>query len=117
MKLARIVAVVVMSVSLSSIAPALADPSPTNNPNTSIFTFDCSRGTETLSFAAIAIGQSQSISGHLLDGPGTVVFTHIEVDGQVIFDSPGQAGRSDVWTCTIEELTGVIVQVFLTPRR
>jgi hypothetical protein len=116
MKLARIVAVVVMSVSFSSIAPAMADPSPTHNPNTSVFTFDCSRGSETLHFEAIAIAQSQSISGHVVDGKGSVVFTHVEVDGQVVYDTPGQADRSDLWTCTIEELTGVVVQVFVTPR-
>ncbi|HEX5937138.1 MAG TPA: hypothetical protein VFZ75_05540 [Actinomycetota bacterium] len=116
MKLARIVPVIVLSVSLSSVAPALADPPPTNNKNTSTFAFRCSRGAETMSFQAIAIAQSASISGHVVDGRGTVIFTHIEVNGQVIYDAPGQADRSELWTCTIDELAGVVVQVFLTPR-
>jgi hypothetical protein len=116
LKLARIVAVVAMSVSFSSIAPALADPSPAHNPNTSIWTFHCSRGAETLSFQSIAIAQSASISGHVVDGRGTQIFTHVEVNGQVVYDTPGQSHRSDLWTCTIDELTGVIAQVALTPR-
>ena len=116
MKLARIVAVVVMSASLSSIAPALADPSPTHNPNTSIWTFHCNRGAEALSFESIGIVQSAHISGQIVDGRGASIFTHVEVNGQVVYDTPGQAHRSDLWTCTIEELTGVVAQVALTPR-
>lgn len=116
MKLARFVVVIVLSVSLSSVAPALADPPPTNNKNTSTFAFHCSRGPETLSFQAIAIAQSASISGHVVDGRGTVTLTHIEVNGQVVYDRPGQANRTDLWTCTIDDLAGVVVQVFLTPR-
>jgi hypothetical protein len=116
MKLARIVAAVVISVSLTSIAPALADPPPTHNPNTSIWTFHCSRGVETLSFQSIGIVQSAQISGQIVDGGGTQIFTHVEVNGQVVYDIPGQADRSDLWTCTIEELTGVVAQVVVTPR-
>jgi hypothetical protein len=115
-KLARIIAVVVTSVSLSSIAPALADPPPTHNPNTSIWTFHCSRGAEELSFESIGIVQSAQISGQIVDGRGVSIFTHVEVNGQVVYDTPGQANRSDLWTCTIEELTGVVAQVALTPR-
>ena len=116
MKLARIVAVVVLSVSFSSIAPALADPPPTHNPNTQLDTFHCSRGAETLSFQTISIAHSASISGHVVDGGGVLVFTHVEVNGQVVYDTPGQANRSDLWTCTIEGFSGVVAQVFLTPR-
>lgn len=42
---------------------------------------------------------------------------HIEVDGQVVFDVPGQAGRSDLWSCTIAEIPGAEVDPLLTPRR
>jgi hypothetical protein len=96
--------------------PALADPPPTHNPNTVVETFHCSRGAETLSFQAIGISQSAQIALQLLDGNGVVIFTHVEVNGQVVYDIPGQADRSDLWTCTIEGFTGVIAQVFLTPR-
>ena len=116
MKLARIVAVAVVSVCLLSSAPALADPPPTHNRNTVIWTFHCSRGADTLSFEAIGISQSAQIALQLLDRNGVVVFTHVEVNGQVAYDVPGQAHRSDLWTCTIEGFTGVIAQVFLTPR-
>ena len=57
-----------------------------------------------------------TISGHVVDGRGTQIFTHVEVNGQVVYDTPGQSHRSDLWTCTIDELTGVIAQVALTPR-
>jgi hypothetical protein len=46
---------------------------------------------------------------------GVVIFT-VEVDGQVVYNVPGQADPSDLLTCTIEGFTGVIAQVFLTPR-
>jgi hypothetical protein len=114
--LARIVAVAVVSVSLLSSAPALADPPPEHNPNTVVWTFHCSRGGETLSFQAIGISQSAQIALQLLDETGIVTFTHVEVNGQVVYDIRGQADRSDLWTCTIEGFAGVIAQVFLTPR-
>ena len=104
-----------VAVTLLASVPAMADPPP-SNPNTNVFTFDCSRGSATQTFQAIAILQSASIAGQLLDGHGVVVFTHLEFDGQVIFDVPGQAGRSDLWSCTIAEAPGALVVVFLTPR-
>jgi hypothetical protein len=52
-----------------------------------------------------------------LDGTGAIVFTHIEIDGQVVFDVLGQAGRSDLWSCTIAEVPGAVVEAVLTPRR
>ena len=33
-----------------------------------------------------------------------------------VYDRPGQAGRTDLWTCTIEGVTGVVAQMFVTPR-
>jgi hypothetical protein len=114
-RLARFVAVAALLIAMLA-APASADP-PSTNKNTSVLTFDCTRGFESTSFQAIAIAQSLSVSGHLLDGTGTIVFVHIELGGQVIFDVPGQAGRSDLWTCTIREVPGALVQAILTPRR
>jgi hypothetical protein len=114
LRLGTILAIV--AVPLLAGAPAMADPPP-NNPNTSIFTFDCSRGSETQIFQAIGILQSAQIAGQRLDGHGVIVFSHIEVNGQVVFDVPGQAGRPDLWSCTISEASGVIVNAFLTPRR
>jgi hypothetical protein len=106
----------IVAVTLLASVPAMGDPPPSSNPNTSVFTFDCSRGSATMTFQAIAILQSASIAGQLLDGHGVIVFTHLEFDGQVIFDVPGQAGRSDLWSCTIAEAPGAIVVAFLTPR-
>jgi hypothetical protein len=39
------------------------------------------------------------------------------VDGQLFFEMPGQAGRLDLWSCTIAEDPGVLLDAFLTPRR
>jgi hypothetical protein len=105
-----------MTVVLLTTTPAMADPSPTTNPNTSAFTLSCIRATETESFQTVTITQNLAVASQRLDGQGVVIFTHIEFDGQVFFDIPGQAGRSDVWTCTITEVPGVIVTVLLTPR-
>jgi hypothetical protein len=106
----------IVAVTLLASVPAMADPPPSSNPNTSVFTFDCRRGSETRTFQAIAILQSASIAGQLLDGNGVIVFTHIEFNGQVVFDVPGQAGRSDLWSCTIAEAPAVVIAL-LTPRR
>jgi len=93
----------------------LQDP-PATNKNTSVLTFNCVRGTETKTFQAIAIAQSQSVSGHLLDGTAAVVFLRIVIDGQVIFEVPGQLNRPDLWSCTIAEVQGGTTLLFLTPR-
>jgi hypothetical protein len=106
----------ILATMLLASVPAMADPPPTN-PNGSVFTFDCTRGSETQIFQAMGISQSAQIAGQRLDGQGVIVFTHIEVNGQVVFDVPGQAGRPDLWSCTISEAAGVIVYAFLTPRR
>lgn len=106
----------IVAVTLLASVPAMADPPPSHNPNTSVFTFACSRGSATRTFQAIAILQSASIAGQLLNGNGVIVFTHIEVNGQVVFDVPGQAGRPDLWSCTIAE-AGAVVTALLTPRR
>jgi hypothetical protein len=118
MKLIRAIAVVaVVSVSLLLGAPALADPPPASNPNTVVWTFHCSRGAETSSFQAISIQQNAAIALQLLDGTGVVVFTHVEVNGQVVYDIPGQADQSDLWTCTVDQLgPEVVAQVFVTSR-
>jgi hypothetical protein len=63
----------IVAVTLLASVPAMADPPPSFNPNTSVFTFDCSRGSETRTFQAIAILQSASIAGQLLDGNGVIV--------------------------------------------
>ena len=65
----------------------------------------------------MGILQSLQVAGQRLDGNGVIVFTHLEIDGQVIFDVPGQAGRSDLWSCTIAEIPGAVVVVLSTPRR
>ena len=58
----------IVAVTLLASVPAMADPPPSHNPNTSVFTFACSRGSATRTFQAIAILQSASIAGQLLNG-------------------------------------------------
>jgi hypothetical protein len=112
----RVAAVTVASASLLLGAPALADP-PDQNPNAGVFIFHCTRGAETQTFETTSIVQSAAIALQLRDGTGIIMYTHVEVNGQVVFDRPGQAGRTDLWTCTIEGVTGVVAQMFVTPRR
>ena len=110
-----ILSAIVAVTALASV-PAMADPPP-SYPNTSVLTFTCSRGSETQTVQAVGILQSLQVAGQRLDGTGVIVFTHIEIDGQVIFDVPGQAGRSDLWSCTVAEIPGAVFVVLLTPRR
>jgi hypothetical protein len=117
MKLSRAIAVVaVVSVSLLWGEPAVADPPLGQNPNAGVFIFHCTRGAETQTFETISIVQSAAIALQLQDGTGVIMYTHVEVNGQVVYDRPGQAGRTDLWTCTIEGVTGVVAQMFVTPR-
>ena len=117
MKLLRIgTLLAIVAVSLLAGTPALADPPP-SNPNIDVFTFTCIRGSETQTFQAVGIAQSAQIAGQRLDGKGVIVFVRLEVNGQVLFEVPGQAGRSDVWSCSIAEKPGWVVNAFLTPRR
>jgi hypothetical protein len=116
MKLVRTVILsAIVAVMLAAGVPAMADPPPAN-PNGNVLTFECSRGTDTLTFQAVGILQSLSVAGQRSDGTGAIVFTHLEIDGQVVFDVPGQSGRSDLWSCSIVEIPGAVVQALLTPR-
>ena len=116
MKLLRIGTVLaIVALPLLAGSPAMADPPPTN-PNVNIFTFACSRASETQTFQAAGILQSLQIAGQRLDGHGVVSFTHFEIDGQVVFDIPGQSGRPNLWSCTVVEVPGAVVDVLLTPR-
>jgi hypothetical protein len=106
---------VALAMAVASASPALADPPPTNK-NTSVLTFNCTRGTETTTFQAAGIAQSRQLAGQVLDSTAVVVIVRIFVDGQVVFEIPGQVGRPDLWTCTIAEVPGGVGEVFLTPR-
>jgi len=106
---------VALAMAVASASPALADPPPTNK-NTSVLSFNCARGTETTSFQAAGIAQSRQLAGQVLDSTAVVVIVRIIVDGQVVFEIPGQVGRPDLWTCTIAEVPGGVGEVFLTPR-
>ena len=117
MRVARRVSVVtVASASLLLGSPALADPPLEQNQNAGVFTFNCTRGAETQTFETISIVQNAAIALQLLDGTGVIMYTHVEVNGQVVYDRPGQSDRSDLWMCTIEGFTGVVAQMFVTPR-
>jgi hypothetical protein len=106
---------VVLALAVVSARPAMADPPPTNK-NTSILTFDCTRGTETTAFQAVGIAQSLQLAGQVLDRTAVVVIVRIVVDDQVVFEIPGQVGRADLWSCTIAEVPGGVGEIFLTPR-
>ena len=106
---------VVIALAVVSASPAMADP-PSSNKNTSVLTFNCARGTETTSFQAAGIAQSRQLAGQVLDSTAVVVIVRIFVDGQVVFQIPGQVGRPDLWTCAIAEVPGGVGEVFLTPR-
>ena len=103
MKLARIgIVVAIVAVALLAGTPAMADPPP-NNPNASILTFSCNRGSEAKTFPTVTISQNNGLASQLVDGTGMIVTVHAEFNGQVVFDIPGQSGRSDLWSCTIAE--------------
>ena len=115
MRLVRTVTLsAIVAVMVVASVPAMADPPPAN-PNRSVLTFECSRGAESQIFQAVGILQSLSVAGQRSDGTGVIVFTHIEIDGQVIFDVPGQSGRPDLWSCTIAEIPGAVIVARLTP--
>jgi hypothetical protein len=95
--------------------PAMAEP-PLSNPNASSYRFDCVRGSEALTFQAVSILQSAALAAQRSDGNGVITFMHVEVNGQVVFDIPGQAGRSDLWSCTSPEYPGVVADMLVTPR-
>jgi len=116
MKLIRAIAVVgLVSVSLVWGAPALADPPLEDNPNAATYIFHCSRGTETQTFEGTSIVQNKAIALQLADGTGVMMFVHVEVNGQVVYDRPGLAAQSDLWTCTQEGAT-YVAQMLVTPR-
>jgi hypothetical protein len=104
-----------LTTALTSASPALADPPLDQNSNAEVVTFHCTRGAETQTFVTVSIAQSAAIALQLVDGTGVIMFVHVEVNGQVVYDRPGLAGRSDLWTCTEEGFT-FVAQMLLTPR-
>jgi hypothetical protein len=119
MKIRRLVMasiLAILAIPLLPGVPAMADP-PSTNPNMIVWHYACNRGSETLAFQAGSISQNQALALQLLDGTAVVHNVHAELlNGQVVFDIPGQSGRPDLWSCTIAEVPGVVVDVFLTPR-
>jgi hypothetical protein len=116
MRLAHVgTTVAIMFGTLLAGTSAMADP-PSTDPNAVVFSVDCSRGSESESFQGVSILQNQAIALQRLDGHGVFVYTHVELDGQVFFDVPGQAGRPDIWTCTIAEFPGAVFEGRLTPQ-
>jgi hypothetical protein len=114
----RVFLLVLASIALMLTIPheAIADP-PATNKNTDPFTFLCTRGTEVIQFQAIGIRQSAQIAGQVLTDTSVIVFVRLVVDGQVIFDVQGQAGRADLWSCAVPSDPGVFVDAFITPRK
>jgi hypothetical protein len=114
LRLVRFVSLVTLVCAVLAAGPASADPA---NKNAQVLTFDCTRGTERISFQSVGILQSNQISGQLLDGTQVVIFVYIQgASGQVFYSVPGQLDRPDLWTCTIREFPGGVGKVFLTPR-
>lgn len=117
MKLLRIATLAtIVALPLLAAAPAMADPPPTN-PNMLAATFDCVRGSETLAFQAVSITQNQAIAAQLVNSTDVVHIVHVTVNGQVVFDIPGQSGRPDLWSCSASFTDpGVVLTVFVSPR-
>ena len=113
LRIGTLLAIVLLPLQAS--APAMADP-PSTNPNVNPATFNCVRGSDTLTFQATGILQSAQIAGQRVDGTGVIVFTRLVIDGQLVFEVPGQAKRSDLWSCTVAENPSVLLDAFLTPR-
>jgi hypothetical protein len=111
----RLVVGAFLALAVTSASPALADP-PSENKNTSILNFNCTRGTESTTFQAVGIAQSLQVAGQVLDDTAVVVLVQISLNGQVIFEVPGQLSRPDLWSCTIAEIQGSSALVFITPR-
>jgi hypothetical protein len=100
----------------SGTGSAIADP-PQSNKNVSPLTFDCARGSETRSFVAIGIGQSAQITGQIVGTSEVVMIVQIINDqGVVVFDIAALSSSDAVWTCTIEEIPGVVGEVLIMPR-
>ena len=78
MKVVARIVLGVVSLSLLSSVPALADPPPSNK-NIEPFTFDCMRGSESRHFVAIGIGQSAQIAGQI-QGTDEVLLIDCEED-------------------------------------
>jgi len=116
MKRASVLVLLMLVLTVAAAYPAAADPPPTNK-NANVLTFHCVRGEEQVSFQAVGILQSAQIAGQLLVKTGVIVFTRIIVDGQVVFEIPGQVDRPDLWSCSIEEVSGAFVNALVTPRR
>jgi hypothetical protein len=112
MKSRRVVLLLVtMALAIGALsAPALADP-PSGNKNISPFTFDCTRGAETRHFVAIGIGQSAQITGQIAGTTEVVMFVQVIDQGVVVFDIRGLSTSDNLWTCTIEEVPGLVVKV------
>ena len=117
MKLLRIgTLVTIVALPLLAGSPAMADPPPTN-PNMNQSAFNCVRGSETLDFQVVSITQNQAIALQVVNSTDVVHIVHVTVNGQVVFDIPGQSGRSDLWSCTASYVgPGVVLDVFLSPR-
>jgi hypothetical protein len=111
----RALFILLFALAVTSASPAFADP-PSTNKNVSVLTFNCTRGTESTTFQAVGIAQSLQIAGQVLDGTSVVVIVQISLNGQVIFEIPGQLGRPDLWSCNIAEIPGGSGLVFITPR-
>jgi hypothetical protein len=112
-----ILLLVTMALAIGSLTgPALADPPP-GNKNINPFTFDCTRGSESRHFVAIGIGQSAQIAGQIVGTNEVVMFVQLIDNGVVVFDIPGLSSSDTLWTCTIEEVPGVVVNVIIAPSR
>jgi hypothetical protein len=116
MKRTSVLVLLLLVLTVAAANPAAADPPPKNK-NANVLTFHCVRGEEEVSFQAVGILQSAQLAGQLLGKTGVIVFRRIIVDGQTVFEIPGQVGRPDLWSCSIEEVPGTFVDALVTPRR
>jgi hypothetical protein len=103
----RVLLVALLATALTSASPALADPPLDRNSNAEVVTFHCTRGAENANLRDSQHCAKRRDRPPARGWAGVIMFVHVEVNGEVVYDRPGQAGRSDLWTCTEEGFTFV----------
>ena len=98
--------------SLALAAPAAA--APTNSPQSQVVEFSCEGGVH---FTVVTIAQNQASAVQVLAGASGVFHLTRVVgpDGEVAFEFPGQADKTDVTGCTTPAFPGFTGEGFFAP--
>ena len=109
----RVLPLLGLAAILSTAFPAVAGATPKSPPPFLSATFNCPGSTVEVE------GRFKGNAFHLVSHTANFIVTHGELDGQVVFDVPGQAGRADLVTCSYTAPTSgrlFTVTGFFTPR-